>query len=200
MAQANTIEISSNNLAEGKTVSNLTIVMADPSDAGGYVCLATNPAGQDNATAQLTVHGKSLIFTTEHCDPRLLTFIICSAPVIPSITFPLDDGFRYTVNETDPVIFTCSATGIPPPEITWMKNGMPLSNTRVTITDPTMPELYSTDGGNIFLVSRNLSLDNAMSTDSGTYTCVVSNGNIVQQTQNFDLFVNGMSMHDEQVI
>ena len=60
MAQANTIEISSNNLAEGKTVSNLTIVMADPSDAGGYICLATNPAGQDNATAELTVYGKSL--------------------------------------------------------------------------------------------------------------------------------------------
>ena len=102
------------------------------------------------------------------------------------------------MNETDPVIFTCSATGIPPPEITWMKNGMPFSNTRVTITDPTMPELYSTDGGNIFLVSRNLSLDNAMNTDSGTYTCVASNGNIVQQTQNFDLFVNGMSKHDVQ--
>ena len=79
-----------------------------------------------------------------------------------------------------------------------MRNGVPFSNTRATLSDPTMPELYSTDGGNIFLVSRNLSLDNAMNTDSGTYTCVASNGNIVQQTQNFDLFVNGMSKHDVQ--
>ena len=62
MTQANTIEVSSDNFGEREIVSNLTIVMADPSDAGGYVCLATNVAGQDNTTAQLTVHGKSLIF------------------------------------------------------------------------------------------------------------------------------------------
>ena len=75
---------------------------------------------------------------------------------------------------------------------------MPFSNTRVTLSDPTMPEHYSTDGGNIFLVSRNLSLDNATKTDSGTYTCVASNGNIVQQTQNFHLFVNCKFKHDVQ--
>ena len=62
MTQANTIEVSSDNFGEREIVSNLTVVMADPSDAGGYVCLATNAAGQDNTTAQLTVHGKSLIF------------------------------------------------------------------------------------------------------------------------------------------
>ena len=57
MTQANRIEISSGNFGEREIVSNLTITMTDPSDAGGYVCLATNPAGQDNRTAELTVHG-----------------------------------------------------------------------------------------------------------------------------------------------
>ena len=107
----------------------------------------------------------------------------------------MDDSFTYTVNENDPVTFTCSATGIPPPEITWMRNGAPFdqSNTRVTLSDPTMPELFTTGGGNIYLVSRNLTLDNTMDTDSGTYTCVASNGNALTPTdmQNFELFVRG---------
>ena len=104
----------------------------------------------------------------------------------------MDDGFTYTVNENDPVIFTCSATGIPPPQITWTRNGAPFdqSNTRVALT---MPRLFSTGGGNIYFVSRNLTLDNTMDADSGTYTCVASNGNAVDPTdmQNFELFVRG---------
>ena len=56
-----------------------------------------------------------------------------------------------------------------------------------------MPELFSTGGGNIYFVSRNLTLDNTMDADSGTYTCVASNGNDVDPTdvQNFGLFVRG---------
>ena len=63
MAQANTIEISSDNFGEREIVSNLTIVMADPSDAqpGVYVCIATNEPGQDTASAELTVHGKYIV-------------------------------------------------------------------------------------------------------------------------------------------
>ena len=74
-----------------------------------------------------------------------------------------------------------------------MRNGVPFSNSRVTLSDPTMPELYSTDGGNIYFVSRNLTLDNTMDADSGTYTCVASNGNAVTPsvTQDFEVFVNG---------
>ena len=51
-------EISASTFGEREIVGNLTIIMADPSDAGGYVCNATNAAGQDTAAAELTVHGK----------------------------------------------------------------------------------------------------------------------------------------------
>ena len=70
---------------------------------------------------------------------------------------------------------------------------MLFSNTRVTLSDPTMSELYSTDGGNIYFVSRNLTLDSTVDADSGTYNCVASNENAVTPsvTQNFELFVNG---------
>ena len=50
-------EISTSTFREREIVSNL-IIMADPSDAGGYVCMATNAAGQDTVAAELTVHGK----------------------------------------------------------------------------------------------------------------------------------------------
>ena len=191
MAQTNTIEISSDDFGEREIVSNLTIVMADPSDAGGYVCQATNAAGQDTATAELTVHGKCQMFLSEF---STLLSVLLPAPVIPNITFPLDNTFTYTVNEADPVTFICSATGIPPPEITWMRNGVPFSNPQVTLSNPTMPELHSTDGGNIYFVSRNLTLANTMDADSGTYTCVASNGNAVTPTvtQDFELIVQGM--------
>jgi len=68
------------------------------------------------------------------------------------------------------------------------------SNPQVTVRNPTMPELYSTDGGKIYFVSRNLAIDNRMDANSGTYTCVASNGNAVTPnvTQGFELSVNGM--------
>ena len=58
MGEPGVIEISNSTFGEREIVSNLIIVMADPSDAGGYACNATNVAGQDTAAAELTVHGK----------------------------------------------------------------------------------------------------------------------------------------------
>ena len=55
------IEISNGNFGEGKVLSNLTIVMAGPSDSQPgtvYVCIAANEVGQDTAAAELTVHGE----------------------------------------------------------------------------------------------------------------------------------------------
>ena len=61
---ADVIEISNDNFGEREILSNLTIVMADPSDSEPgtvYICIATNAAGQDTATAELTVHGEYLV-------------------------------------------------------------------------------------------------------------------------------------------
>ena len=59
MEQPGVIEISTSTFGEREIVSNLTIIMADPSDAGGYACNATNVVGQNTRAAELTVHGKS---------------------------------------------------------------------------------------------------------------------------------------------
>ena len=105
-------------------------------------------------------------------------------------------NFTYVVNETDPVIFMCSATGIPPPEITWMRNGVLLGenvDSRISLSNPSDPEAFPTTGGNIYSVSRNLTISNTRDNDSDTYTCVASNGNVrtPSVTQDFELVVQG---------
>ena len=123
--------------------------------------------------------------------------VIIYFAVVPDIIFPLDSSFTYTVNEFHPVIFTCLATGYPPPVLSWYRNGVPFNydqtNTRITLSDPTIPEPYSSNGGDIFLVSRNLTLDNTVDTDSGVYTCQASNGITVNPIveQDFQFFVRG---------
>ena len=73
------IEISTHTFGERENVSNLTIIMADPSDAGGYVCMATNVVGQDTTAAELTVHGKCLSLTFCISANRSMTITVSSS-------------------------------------------------------------------------------------------------------------------------
>ena len=105
-------------------------------------------------------------------------------------------NFTYVVNETAPVIFTCSAIGIPPPEITWTRNGVLLDDNvdpRISLSNPSDPQVLPTTRGDIYLVSRNLIISNTRDNDSDTYTCVASNGNArtPSVTQDFELIVQG---------
>ena len=116
--------------------------------------------------------------------------------VVPSILFP-PVNFTYVVNESDPVIFMCSATGIPPPEITWMRNGVLLDenvDSRINLNNPSNPEAFPTIGGDIYSVSCNLTISNTRDNDSDNYACVASNGNgrLPSVTQDFELVVQGM--------
>ena len=134
------------------------------------------------------------MFLVADCGAQTLTSF---PPVIPNITFPLDNNFTYTVNEADPVTFTCSATGIPPPEITWTRNGVLLDDNadpRISLSNPSDPQLLPTTRGDIYLVSRNLIISSTRDNDSDTYTCVASNGNArtPSVTQDFELIVQGM--------
>ena len=48
-----------------ETVSNLTIQSTQPRDADEYTCNATNVAGSDTQSANLTVHGMTRVYI--HC-------------------------------------------------------------------------------------------------------------------------------------
>ncbi|OXB56883.1 hypothetical protein ASZ78_013391 [Callipepla squamata] len=84
-------------LADGQT---LQIKGTEVSDTGQYVCKAINIAGQDDKNFYLNVY------------------------VPPSIEGPEQELINETIS--NPVAFTCDATGIPPPTLVWLKNGKPL--------------------------------------------------------------------------
>ena len=130
--------------------------------------------------------------------------------MIPEIIFPSNSFTGYVINVTDSVTFECTATGIPPPTIQWLRGGMLLTpegelgsgqslvstgelNSRLMLGEPSQM-MIPTPAGNIYQVERNLTF-NTNGSDTDTYTCMASNINAVQPiaTQNFTLFVQGRS-------
>ncbi|KAJ8038941.1 Hemicentin-1 [Holothuria leucospilota] len=93
-------------------------------DAGGYYCIAYNPAGEDRGLRFLDVE---------------------VPPVIVPVSSPV------SVNESQDITLHCETTGIPLPTVTWMKNGQTIpgdqrtsfgSDNSLTITD-----VQSSDAG-----------------------------------------------------
>ena len=81
----------------------------------------------------------------------------------------------YTVNETKAVTFECSATGIPPPTITWYRDGVLLSGNRVTLSNQTLMDFTRMDNENVQIATRTLTLKNTDNCESGRYTCSATN-------------------------
>ncbi|XP_068809626.1 hemicentin-1 isoform X3 [Struthio camelus] len=120
-------------LADGQT---LQIKRAEVSDTGQYACKAINIAGRDDKNFHLNVY------------------------VPPNIEGPEQERVNETLS--NPVTFVCDATGIPPPTLTWLKNGKPIENSDSL-------EVHILSGGSKLQIARSQLLD------SGTYTCVASN-------------------------
>ena len=111
--------------------------------------------------------------------------------------YPEMGQMNYTVNEADTVTFECSATGIPSPTITWLRNGMELNNmtnSHVTVGDPIeMDFTRDNDGETVSTVTRTLNLVNTTDGDSGMYTCMASNdANPNNDTEVLELVVKGL--------
>ncbi|XP_071342317.1 hemicentin-1 isoform X2 [Trachinotus anak] len=120
-------------LAEGQM---LEIKGSEVSDTGQYVCKATNVAGQVDKNFHLNIY------------------------VPPSIDGPAEESVVETIS--NPVTFSCDATGIPPPSLTWLKNGRPIENSESL-------EMHIFSGGSKLQIAR------SQLSDSGTYTCLASN-------------------------
>ena len=63
-------------------------------------------------------------------------------------------------------------------------------NSRI-IVEPPSQSLIVTSSGNVFEAERNLTIYNTMGGDTGTYTCEADNGVNPNDTQNFELFIQG---------
>ena len=73
------------------------------------------------------------------------------------------------------VTFICVATGIPPPSITWFRNGTELNSTtdpRVILGQHSNPV---SDEEMVYTVNRTLTLEMSEDGDSGSYECMTSN-------------------------
>uniref|UniRef100_A0A3B3BIE7 Hemicentin 1 n=1 Tax=Oryzias melastigma TaxID=30732 RepID=A0A3B3BIE7_ORYME len=118
-------------LADGQI---LKIKSSEVSDTGQYVCIATNVAGQVDKNFHLNIHP-------------------------PRIDGPARESLVEIISNS--VSFACDASGIPPPSLSWLKNGHPINSESL--------EMHISSGGSKLQIAR-LQLS-----DGGTYTCVASN-------------------------
>ncbi|KAK1155520.1 hemicentin-1-like [Acipenser oxyrinchus oxyrinchus] len=112
---------------------SLRILGLRPADSGMYSCLAENSAGQETKIYTLTV---------------LVPPSVGSVPAEPAEVTAVQGGS---------VSLECRATGTPPPQISWLKNGFPL---------PLSPRTQLLSAGTLLRLSQ------AQISDSGVYTCV----------------------------
>ncbi|KAG8556200.1 hypothetical protein GDO81_017963 [Engystomops pustulosus] len=118
-------------------------------DSGYYVCVVVNVAGQAD----------------KKYDLRVL--------VPPAFSRGFQEYENVSIVEKNPVTLTCEASGIPPPKITWYKDGYPITS------DPT----YQVMSGGMILRFLHTALS-----DAGRYQCVASN-TAGEKSRNFLLSV-----------
>lgn len=116
--------------------STLNIYGALPSDMGKYTCVATNPAGEEDRIFNLNVYVPPAIRGNKEEAEKLMALVDTSINI------------------------ECRATGMPPPQINWLKNGLPL---------PLSSHIRLLSGGQVIRIVR------AQASDVAVYTCVASN-------------------------
>ena len=119
---------------------------------------------------------------------------------VPRIVMPLENTILSSDESTNGA-FTCSATGIPVPTITFyivFANGsrIPLSSIsepRLTISMPDQTDDFrlSDNRGVAPLITRTLMLAGFEDDDSGTYSCEATNG-VGNTSRDVELLVRGM--------
>ena len=175
------------------TMSIITITNILPFLGKTYICVVSNEVDTQVAAANLTVLSK--------CKPLWLEMnSMMSIPslAVPEIVAP-PEGLVLTVDQFQPVTFTCAAAGTPLPEISWI-NGEDftlVAGDSITIDDPVVTaEFFLSDGRGVVMgVNRSLTLMRVLGENSGRYFCI-SNSTTGETRRGFDLVVQGeLPMH-----
>ncbi|NXB77102.1 HMCN1 protein, partial [Donacobius atricapilla] len=117
--------------------STLNISRALTSDTGKYTCVATNSAGEEDRIFNLNVY------------------------VPPTIANSKDEAEELTALLDTSLNIECAAAGTPPPQLHWLKNGLPLSISS---------QIKLLSAGQILRLLARVQVS-----DTGVYTCVASN-------------------------
>ena len=138
----------------------------------------------------------SLLFTVSclNHDAVIGTDICSTTSAAPEIVFPPEE-FVITEDQFEMVVFSCSAFGFPPPDISWRResDGAILqSSSSITIMDAVSAGDYNlTDnGGLVPQVNRSLVFGEVLDEDSGGYTCIANNSAGMAERE-FNLSVQG---------
>ncbi|KAM4629779.1 hemicentin-1 [Polymixia lowei] len=116
--------------------STLTVSGAQTSDSGKYTCMATNAAGEEDRIFNLNVYVPPVIEG--------------NGAKAEDLTAVLDSS----------VNIECVAAGYPPPQLNWLRNGLPL---------PVSSHVRLLSAGQVLRITR------TQVSDGGSYTCVASN-------------------------
>ena len=123
---------------------------------------------------------------------------------VPAITFP-PGGSVITVDQFEAAMFRCAAAGIPPPNISWLRqqdgqNTTLQAGSSITIEVPVQTENYMLQDvmGVVSGVNRSLTLNEALDGDSGTYFCI-ANSPSGDDSREFQLVVQGTDVRGEDM-
>lgn len=109
-----------------------------PSDAGLYSCVASNQAGSSTKSFNLTVLGNpTAIWICDFHSKSLNIWakkLLVSSPEPPKISSSSSPE-ELTIAVNSPLELECSAVGVPPPTLTWLKDGHPLEGADIVQQD-----------------------------------------------------------------
>ena len=173
------------------TMSVISITNILPFLGVTYTCVVSNEVSTEVAAANLTVQSK--------CKPlwlEMYSMMNIPSPAVPEIVAP-PEGLVLTVDQFQPVTFTCTAAGTPLPEISWIQqiNGEDftlVAGASITIDSPVVTaEFMLSDGRGVVMgVNRSLTMMAVLAEDSGRYFCI-ANSTTGEVRRGFDLVVKG---------
>ena len=130
---------------------------------GVYTCTMMNSSMMEQSVRLgIYFNGRSESLDLHVPSLNHLSSLYTAAPVVDTLS-----SYTVTVNVGDPFTLSCTSRGSPPDTFTWRKDSGPtLQSTSITAVD------YSSTSA---VFHADYSIDSVTTSDSGTYTCTVTN-------------------------